>query len=154
MIVAHLQPSEYAKSCLREMEQALGFVITGKQRRKLYQFTYQQQWSRNRDGGKEKRPYTRHANQASFMRHKSARNYGITGEQFNEMLEGQNGVCAICERPETTTRMGKLRPLCIDHNHKTGKIRGLLCSNCNQALGKFKDNPETLMRAAKYLNGT
>ena len=151
--VASQLPSEYAKDCLCKMEHALGFVITGKQRRKIYQHNYQKQWNRNRDAGRGRRPYTRHKDQASFMRHKSARAYGITGKRFDEMLEEQNGACAICKRQETITRLGKLLPLSIDHDHTTGKIRGLLCGECNRGLGKFKDNPELLIEAAKYLNG-
>lgn len=72
------------------------------------------------------------------------RKYGLTLEQFNVLLSGQNGACAICgEIPE-----GRLY---VDHSHKTGRIRGLLCRNCNLAIGHFKDNPEILERAVSYL---
>lgn len=76
-----------------------------------------------------------------------ARQYDITLLQYDEMLRQQSGSCAIC---------GKKRPggggrFHIDHDHKTGKIRGLLCSNCNRALGLMQDNFEILSAAARYL---
>ena len=153
MLVAGLSPSRYANKCVTLKEFSLGHRITGAERRKVYLHHYQKQWNANRDIGLTKGPYTRHATKAAFQRHKSARAHGITGKIFNEMLKAQSGVCAICERPETVTRKGKLWPLSIDHDHKTGKIRGLLCCNCNQALGKFKDNPDNLKRALEYLHG-
>lgn len=79
---------------------------------------------------------------------KYKRNYGISLDDYNELFQKQNGLCAICFKPET--RM-KYR-LHIDHCHGTGKIRGLLCNTCNRALGLFKDNPEVLLRAYKYLD--
>lgn len=74
------------------------------------------------------------------------RSYGLTEEEFNTMLKNQGHKCAICG----TTDWGRPSPS-IDHCHTTGKVRGLLCNNCNRALGLFKDNPETLKRAAEYL---
>lgn len=79
------------------------------------------------------------------------RSFGITLEQYNVLLEMQHGVCAICLEPETATSNGKLKALAVDHDHSTNKIRGLLCANCNRALGGFKDNVERLRRAAEYL---
>jgi hypothetical protein len=73
--------------------------------------------------------------------------YGITAEQFNEMLARQNGVCAICG--QDNTRFGKR--LAIDHDHDTGDVRGLLCNSCNGALGLFKDDVDTLKKAIEYL---
>jgi len=73
--------------------------------------------------------------------------YGITIADYDKMLESQGGSCAICGKtPEENGRR-----LAIDHSHKTEKIRGLLCSNCNMLLGYSKDNPDTLRRAAAYL---
>lgn len=75
------------------------------------------------------------------------RHYGITLEQYNQMFEAQNGVCAICGQPEILFN----KSLAVDHDHKTGKIRALLCGNCNHALGKFKDSQEILQSAINYL---
>jgi len=74
-----------------------------------------------------------------------AKTYNLTIAQYDKMLRQQAGGCYICERPPKTRR------LAVDHNHKTGKVRGLLCWHCNSGLGKFKDNPELLIRAADYL---
>ena len=77
--------------------------------------------------------------------------YGITIADYTDMLLAQNGVCAICGLPETTMFRGKLRHLGVDHNHTTGKVRGLLCSNCNIGLGVFKEKEQSLRNAISYL---
>lgn len=69
------------------------------------------------------------------------RKYGLTPEQYQEMLDSQNGVCAICETPPTDKR------LAVDHDHDTGAIRGLLCKNCNVKLATVEN--EAFMTAAK-----
>lgn len=79
------------------------------------------------------------------------RRKGLTIEDFQELYDAQNGVCAICSQPEIRTRSGAVRILCIDHDHQTGMIRGLLCSRCNVILGQVRDIPETLLAAAAYL---
>lgn len=76
------------------------------------------------------------------------RKYNISLEDYDKILESQNGLCAICRGTET--RVSKLY-LSVDHNHTTGKVRGLLCYNCNVGLGNFKDDKESLMNAIKYL---
>lgn len=70
--------------------------------------------------------------------------YGCTKEQYNELLMWQDGKCAICRSKMT---------LSIDHDHKTGKIRGLLCRNCNSGLGFFGESIETLQNAINYVGG-
>jgi|SRR3990167_721246 len=80
------------------------------------------------------------------------RNYGITFEDYEKKLKEQNGVCAICKRPETIAIRGSTLSLAIDHNHNTGQIRGLLCGQCNMSLGGFKDSQELLLNATEYLN--
>ena len=86
-----------------------------------------------------------------FRHHDLKKNFGITLDQYTEMLLAQHGVCAICEKPETATRNGKLKALAVDHDHETGELRELLCVECNTGLGKFKDSPDLLLRAAAYL---
>jgi hypothetical protein len=76
------------------------------------------------------------------------RKYGVSLADYNSMLDGQNNGCAICDKPASDEKHGVLH---VDHCHKTGKVRGLLCNNCNQVLGRAHDNPETLCRAATYL---
>jgi hypothetical protein len=57
----------------------------------------------------------------------------------------------VCGRPETATRNGKAKHLAVDHNHETGKVRHLLCGNCNMMIGYANENPLTLEKAAAYL---
>lgn len=71
--------------------------------------------------------------------------YGITIEEFEAMLDAQGGACAVCRsHPEH-------RDLCVDHDHDTGKVRGLLCDLCNRMLGQAGDNPALLEAGASYL---
>jgi hypothetical protein len=79
--------------------------------------------------------------------------YGITEDAYQEMLKKQNGVCAICQQPETQTysRSKQVRNLAVDHDHKSGKVRGLLCCACNTALGSFRDNTVVMRNAIGYL---
>jgi len=77
--------------------------------------------------------------------------FNISLEEYERMLSAQDSVCAICKQPETHKRNGKLKALAVDHNHKTGEIRGLLCSDCNTGIGKLKDDPEVLRSAIQYL---
>ena len=70
--------------------------------------------------------------------------YGLSKEEYYSLLENQNGVCAICFKKD------KIR-LAVDHNHNTGKVRGLLCSNCNRGIGLLKDSTAMLLSAAQYL---
>lgn len=77
-----------------------------------------------------------------------ASTFGISKEDYETMLLNQNGVCAICNEPELSKRF---KFLAVDHCHKTGKIRGLLCSKCNQGLGYFNDNVSNLQSAITYL---
>ena len=72
--------------------------------------------------------------------------YGISNDEFHRMLIEQHGGCAICKTP-----LWAGIKTCVDHCHHTGKIRGLLCGNCNSALGLFKDNIPFLMAAEDYL---
>jgi hypothetical protein len=77
------------------------------------------------------------------------KSYGLTLEKYNQMLEAQSGACAICgDKQAKTKRNGRF---CIDHDHATGEVRGLLCSHCNRGIGLLGDNPEKLKAAAEYL---
>lgn len=70
--------------------------------------------------------------------------YGITIDDYEEMLLKQNNKCVICEREF-------VRPPHIDHDHSSGQVRGLLCYPCNSGLGQFQDSPEILKKAVEYL---
>lgn len=73
--------------------------------------------------------------------------YGITLDDYNDMLKNQNECCDICKKHKTTWKI----PLNVDHCHTTGKVRGLLCGQCNRGIGIFEDNPDFLENAKKYL---
>jgi len=74
--------------------------------------------------------------------------YGLNKAKYDTMLQEQNGVCAICK----ATSFGiEGRRWAIDHDHKTSKVRGLLCHSCNAGIGLLKDSPEILKAAAEYL---
>lgn len=77
--------------------------------------------------------------------------YGVTQAWFEETLAAQGGVCAICRQPETRVLRGKVTDLCVDHDHATGAVRGLLCNACNAMLGCFDDDPDRLIAAAEYI---
>lgn len=74
--------------------------------------------------------------------------YGITRDDYREAWYRQDGKCAICRRPERTARNHLLS---TDHDHVTGKFRGLLCSHCNRGTGLFGDDPARLRAAAEYI---
>jgi hypothetical protein len=79
------------------------------------------------------------------------RYYGMTPEHYAAMITEQHGVCAICHQPETAMFNGQPKVMHVDHDHISGAIRGLLCGNCNNGLGHFKDSPQTLRAAADYI---
>lgn len=76
------------------------------------------------------------------------RKYGITEEQVTAMRDAQDNRCGVCLRPEHEL---KRRGFVVDHCHTTGVVRGLLCDNCNKALGLLYDDPEVMRRAAEYI---
>lgn len=77
-----------------------------------------------------------------------AKRYGVSEYEYVCMLDDQDGHCALCP---ATERDGRGGPLCVDHDHATGKVRGLLCGACNHGLGKFQDDPARLRAAADYI---
>lgn len=82
----------------------------------------------------------------SILKKRLKKYYNITVEQFENMYSSQNGVCKICKRICPSGRR-----LSVDHDHDTGKIRGLLCMKCNKGLGSFEDNVENMKIAIEYL---
>lgn len=96
---------------------------------------------------------------AEYMRWYFMRvNYGISREQYGQLLADQNGLCRLCgtegeyvKRPGKTVAGLDAFGLCVDHDHATGVIRGLLCNNCNRALGLLKDDQLLLSKALTYV---
>jgi hypothetical protein len=75
--------------------------------------------------------------------------YGVDKEWYDETLKKQNYSCAICKG--TDVKGNGKKHFHVDHNHKTGKVRGLLCSHCNTAIGKLQESEEILINALEYL---
>lgn len=78
--------------------------------------------------------------------------FGISLEDYETMAKHQDYTCAICKKTESAkSNTGYIKCLAVDHCHKSGRVRGLLCQNCNTGLGKFKDDPRLLQSAINYL---
>lgn len=80
--------------------------------------------------------------------------YGISSLEYASMLERQNGKCAICGHPEKAkhNHTKTIQRLAVDHCHKTGKVRELLCQDCNRGIAKFQEDPKRLQSAIEYLD--
>ena len=83
-----------------------------------------------------------------FRCHKLNFKYGLTGPEADSMVLAQENKCAICIEPLRPFEAGGA---CIDHNHKTGKVRGILCHNCNSGIGKLREDRAIFMNALIYL---
>lgn len=113
-------------------------------------------YRRNRDRIRaENRANVRAVGEAASRRdYRLLAKYGITGEEYDAMEREQDGKCAICKQPERRYGShGKVKRLAVDHCHETGKVRGLLCADCNTAIGLLGDNPERVEAARAYLVG-
>lgn len=82
------------------------------------------------------------------MRHELKKKYGLTIEDYELMLNAQGGACAICGSDQVR---GFGKRMAVDHCHDTGKVRGILCGNCNRGIGNFAHDPELLEAASRYL---
>lgn len=92
---------------------------------------------------------------ADQIREQNLRKYGLSISEYNQMRERQNYSCPICGLHESEVQQGKAKKyehaLHVDHNHTTGKVRGLLCINCNNLIGKAKESESILLSAVEYL---
>jgi len=112
-------------------EKARLWAAENPERRAAYQADYR------------KRPERKRAMRDLYYR----RTYGLGADDVDRLLEQQGRRCGICGEP-TRPRLASMH---LDHDHATGKVRGLLCLDCNQGLGKFRERPELLLRAVIYL---
>jgi len=80
------------------------------------------------------------------------KSYGIGIEDYNEMFAKQNGCCEICKTHITQLNQTRKKHLCVDHDHETGKVRGLLCDKCNRGIGLLQDNKDIILNAYHYLS--
>lgn len=94
----------------------------------------------------------RKTNPEKTKSHSLRKHYGIGLDEYDKIYEAQLGVCAICKQPESAKdKDGGPRMMAVDHCHETGKVRGLLCTGCNTALGGLKDSIDLLDAAKNYL---
>lgn len=113
----------------------------------------QEHFSQNKQYAHGLARYCRSCNRSAQQKHKNGRRYTYpNGQSYESMFAQQNGLCAICHQPERAIgSSGTVKRLAVDHDHKTGIVRGLLCQNCNLGIGYFKDTPRRLAHAIVYL---
>lgn len=105
---------------------------------------YKEQLKKNKERSKERKYIYKKISRDYYLQV----TYGVTEQWYLDTLEKQSYCCYICEKPRNDKTQ---KYLCVDHCHTTGKVRGLLCTACNQALGNFKDNIKFLKKAIEYL---
>lgn len=115
-----------------------------KEYRKLNKHKYKEYYNMNRDIINANQ---RRSKKDKHRKYNLKNNYNITIEDYNIMFKEQEGKCSICKRHQSEFK----KSLCVDHNHETGEIRGLLCSKCNLVLGNAEDNINILNNAIQYL---
>jgi len=103
--------------------------------------------------GKECRKKSRDRNPGQHTANMRMHYYGVSKEWYDLKVLEQDNLCALCGKPETVLnyRTKKVYTLSVDHDHKTKKVRDLLCYRCNHGLGLFKEDIELLLRAAQYI---
>ena len=79
------------------------------------------------------------------------RTYGLSEDEYNAQARSQNYLCAVCHEQNKPGKDGEPENLAVDHNHRTGANRALLCQRCNRVLGMLKDSQELLIRLLEYL---
>lgn len=113
---------------------------------------YRLEWSRkNKDRLNAKARNKYKQNPQKERSRKLKQWYGVTQEQYDSLHLKQNGRCAVCNKTETHKVWGKTSQLSLDHDHLTGRVRGLLCHSCNSCIGYGKESPTLLRNAASYL---
>jgi len=130
-------------------QKAKEYYQLNKEKLKEYKTIYREN---NKEKIKAQQIEYRENNPEKIRNHDLKSNHNITLEEYNKMLDEQNGVCAICFEKETDKESNKkIKSLAVDHDHKIGSVRGLLCGKCNKMLGMAKDNIFILKNAIEYL---
>jgi len=142
-----MEQLERCKVCAREKELSEFPSTRGTGKRKHPRMCFECRNTYNQVKSKKFRTSNRDA--ALQIQRKSwlKRAYGVSPEQYNELFVDQAGCCAICGLHQAVLE----KKLCVDHDHDTGEVRGLLCSACNRGLGMFRDSEDLLNQAEKYL---
>lgn len=114
---------------------------------------YMRSWNdKNRDKVRARNREYKKLKPSQYKNSQLLHAYGLTLEEYNTLLSSQNNGCAVCGKPETAKHQGgKVRDLAVDHCHTTGKVRGLLCTKCNTALGLLEDSQEIIMKLFHYV---
>ncbi len=132
----------------------LSYTEKGYLRCKLCQFERNRSWEkRNPEKVKQYRRQSYLRNCDRYTEESKLRQRKITKEEYLQLIKKQDNKCAICFQEESVIQRKdrSISALSIDHDHVTGKIRGLLCARCNRALGGFKDSEERLLSAINYI---
>lgn len=134
------QYSSYCRKCLASYYQKRYQNLTTTQKLAIQKrhAAYQRKWYEK--------------NRRHVLDQQCSQKYGLSVSDYRELCDHAKNVCQICGQPETITYRKRKRALVIDHNHKTGKIRGILCNKCNTLLGYANDSVNRLKVAIKYLN--
>ena len=131
------------KTCSRcEVDQPLSNYHIDRRSSKPRSYCKSCQNEMNREWRRKNAEKVKEANKRYALTYKLKNKYGLTEEEYEKALSASKGKCQIC---------CKKRKLFIDHCHTTGKFRGLLCSQCNSALGMMEDSPDRLKAAQEYL---
>lgn len=125
-------------------------------RRYRAKITPQERSAKYRARGEKNKEYSRRAfalDPLRNIRNNLKKNFGLSLEAYDVMLAKQQGLCGICKQPEIalSPRTKKIKRLAVDHSHKTGKIRALLCCRCNTAVGLMREDKVLLTSAIEYL---
>lgn len=118
------------------------------QRKNLYNLAYAK---RNRARVNERNRNWHKANPSFKRDSRILHLYGLTPEDYAVLVDKQHGVCLICLKPPDPEGKPISRYLHVDHDHRTGRVRGLLCGKCNTALGQLADDPERMRRMIDYV---
>ena len=151
--------SWYCKQCIRKQQSEFRIKNPNynKEHCKDYynnHIDYRKQYkidNKDRDNQRRREDYKNDFSKYKEQHLKSA--YGISLDDYLKMLESQNNTCAICSKKETriNPKTKRIHLLSVDHNHKTGKVRGLLCMKCNPGIGNFQEDVDLLQSAIKYI---
>ena len=144
------KPRRVCKTCRAKQSSAWKKTPKGKASVKAHA---KRVYDKDPDAARARSRAWNHANSDSRINTHLKRTFGITLVNFIAMRKAQKDCCAVCKKPETVVdrRSGKPRRLHVDHNHKTGEVRGLLCTRCNMAVGYVADDPKRAIAVADYL---
>jgi hypothetical protein len=136
--ITHLKNNTKCRSC----------YLKSKERKEYTLKEYKAKWYQDNKERVEKYKKNNPTSKENKFKYSLKYNHKLSVEDYNKLSESQNHKCSICGKNSEYNRNGALY---VDHNHATKQIRGLLCQQCNSALGLFQDSPEILINALDYL---